>query len=437
VHLSPFFRFGAANVLVHSTMVLAGLLSVAQSQTRYVAPRWSPDGRRMMVVANPENPRRYDLYAIGVDGAGLVKLRDDARDGSWSPDGSRILFASMSDGDFDVYVMDASGANVRQLTSTPEMDYQPAWSPDGRRIAFVSVPPGAGARHDVHVMNADGSGRRALTETPADEQVVSWADSRSVVFGSMRDGNWEIYLVSVEGGEPRRLTNDPASDAAPAVSPDGRTIVFTSDRGGTRRVWRMGTDGSGAAPLSEQQGAMLAWSPDGRRIAFVGQADGSAGVFVMNADGTAVQRVTPIPPPPPVVVNRLAPLAWLAGCWELRTAQRVTLEMWMPPDGNLMLGASRTVSSGEVREFEQLRLGWQGDSLVYTAIPSGQKETQFRGGAPSDSAFTVANPAHDFPQRITYRRRGAEAMLARIEGPGTNGVRGIEFPMKRVACTAP
>jgi len=157
----------------------------------------------------------------------------------------------------------------------------------------------------------------------------------------------------------------------------------------------------------------------------------------MNADGTAPKRVTPVPPLPPVVINRLAPLAWLAGCWELRSPQRVTLEIWMPPEGNLMLGASRTTSGGEVREFEQLRLAWQADSLVYTAIPSRQKETSFRGGAPSDSGFAIANPAHDFPQRITYRRRGTASLVARIEGPGQGGTRGIDFPMKRVGCTAP
>jgi hypothetical protein len=130
-------------------------------------------------------------------------------------------------------------------------------------------------------------------------------------------------------------------------------------------------------------------------------------------------------------------LGWLAGCWELRRGDRVTLEMWMPPEGGLMLGASRTTASGVVREFEQLRLAWQDGRLVYTARPSGQQEASFTAPVVSDSGFAVANPDHDFPQRIIYRRRGADSLVARIEGPGSNGVRGFDFPMRRVSCTVP
>ena len=130
----------------------------------------------------------------------------------------------------------------------------------------------------------------------------------------------------------------------------------------------------------------------------------------------------------------LSELGWLAGCWELRTARRTTVEMWMPPDGGLMLGASRTVAGGIAREFEHLRLHQRGDTITYTAIPSGRRETSFRATHVSDAGFTVENPAHDFPQRIIYTRRGADSLIARVEGPGENGTRGFDLPMKRVVC---
>jgi hypothetical protein len=132
--------------------------------------------------------------------------------------------------------------------------------------------------------------------------------------------------------------------------------------------------------------------------------------------------------------NRLAPLAWLAGCWERRGPDRITLEMWMAPEAGLMMGASRTVVGGRVREFEQLRLEARGDTIIYTALPSRQQATAFRSTQVTDSGFVVENPSHDFPQRILYQRRGADSLVARIEGPGPNGPHGVQFPMRRVSC---
>jgi len=132
----------------------------------------------------------------------------------------------------------------------------------------------------------------------------------------------------------------------------------------------------------------------------------------------------------------LAPLRWLAGCWELRQGARTTLEMWMPPAGGIMLGASRTVAGGVLREFEQVRLSVRDGKIVYTALPSGQRETDFTAAAVSDTGFVVENPAHDFPQRISYTRRGTDSLVARIEGNTPRGMRGVDFPMRRVRCEA-
>jgi len=128
--------------------------------------------------------------------------------------------------------------------------------------------------------------------------------------------------------------------------------------------------------------------------------------------------------------------AWLAGCWEQRAASRVTMEMWMPPSGGMMLGASRTTAGAATREFEQLRLTAAGDTLVYTALPSGQREAAFRSTSVSATALVFENPAHDFPRKITYRRVGADSIVARVEGPGPNNTtRGLDIRMRRASCT--
>ena len=128
----------------------------------------------------------------------------------------------------------------------------------------------------------------------------------------------------------------------------------------------------------------------------------------------------------------IARAGWLAGCWEMRTATRLTLEMWMAPAGGMMLGASRTTVGEQVREFEQLQLTAHGDTLVYTATPSGQTRSSFRSLVPVvEGELVVENPAHDFPQRIRYRRISADSLIARVEA----GTRGFDLPMRRIACS--
>jgi hypothetical protein len=136
------------------------------------------------------------------------------------------------------------------------------------------------------------------------------------------------------------------------------------------------------------------------------------------------------PPPTPSLP------AWLAGCWQQRSGNRESLEMWMAPAGGLMLGASRTLVGGAVREYEQLLIRMENGKLVFTATPSGQQTASFTSTSVTDTSFVVENPQHDFPQRIIYRRRGADSLIARIEGPGGGGTatRGIDFPMQRTGC---
>lgn len=128
---------------------------------------------------------------------------------------------------------------------------------------------------------------------------------------------------------------------------------------------------------------------------------------------------------------------WLAGCWEMQQGARTTFEMWMPPAGGVMLGASRTVAGDSVVEWERLQLWEKDGNLVYTSLPSGQTEASFMSTRVTEQGFTVENLQHDFPQRIIYRRAGIDSLIARIEGAGASGTRGRDFPMKRSLCEVP
>ncbi len=133
----------------------------------------------------------------------------------------------------------------------------------------------------------------------------------------------------------------------------------------------------------------------------------------------------------------LSSLGWMSGCWASESGEPGSGEHWLPPAGGSMLGVARTVKKGKTvaHEFLQIRLNAEGQ-IVYIALPSGQKEATFTGTSVSETAVTFENPQHDFPQRISYRALPGDRLLARIEGQRGGALRGIDFPMKRVACEA-
>ncbi|HEY0686825.1 MAG TPA: DUF6265 family protein [Steroidobacter sp.] len=133
----------------------------------------------------------------------------------------------------------------------------------------------------------------------------------------------------------------------------------------------------------------------------------------------------------------IASLAWLAGCWQSEKGEPGSGEHWLPPAGGAMFGVSRTVKNGKTVEFEfvQLRVNADG-KLVFIALPSGQKEATFVASALDDRSVTFENPQHDFPQKVIYRLQPDGRLVARIEGTRGGALRGVDFPMKRVACEA-
>jgi Tol biopolymer transport system component len=115
-----------------------------------------------------------------------------------------------------------------------------------------------------------------------------------IVFNSARDGNNEIYRMTWDGHAPLRLTNDPASDVEPAMSPNGRDVIFASNRTGNNDIFVVGSAGGTAINLTNNPAndGWARWSPNGRQIVFHSNRDGNFEIYVMNADGTRPTRVT-------------------------------------------------------------------------------------------------------------------------------------------------
>ena len=256
------------------------------------------DPRRIAFSSNRDGDS--DIYVMNADGSGVTQLTNHPEfDGypAWSASGEQIAFTSDRDGDWDIYVMNADGSGVTRLADHPEWDAEPAWSASGEQIAFSSNQDGD---WDIYVMNADGSGLTRLTDHPGLHQSPDWSpDGGHIAFTSVRqdDEGWNIHVMNADGSGVTQLTNHPEFDGYPAWSPDGSRIAFSSDRDGDWDIYVMNADGSGLTRLTDnaEDDRNPDWSPDGRRIAFTSDRDGDWDIYVMNADGSGVTRLTDHP----------------------------------------------------------------------------------------------------------------------------------------------
>jgi len=171
-------------------------------------PELSPNGERV-IFANQGN----GLWLMRPDGKNPHALTDrDDIDPTWSPDGAMIAFASSRAGDRQLFVMNADGTNIRQVTNLDAMGGRSSFSPDGLRLAFYRGPAGD---HNIYVINTDGTGLVQLTDG-GDNLGPSWSpDGNWIAFTSFRDGNNEIYSIHPDGTGLTRLTNSPISDWQP------------------------------------------------------------------------------------------------------------------------------------------------------------------------------------------------------------------------------
>ncbi len=280
------------------------------------SPVWSPDGREILFLSTRGG--EYNLWRVPAAGGTPVQVEAagrDLRNLAVSRQGNRLAWTHPIY-DRNIWGMELadaaspSGGNqlsfswksAKPLISSTRADTNPEFSPDSQRIAFMSDRSGSS-----EIWVADSTGERPSQLTTFNRGALAgnphWSpDGRQIVFEARpADSAADIYVISAEGGQPRRLTADPAEDTVPTWSHDGNRIYFSSMRSGSHhQIWRMPAAGGQAIQVTSQGGIDCMESPDGQFLYYTRGRNapgiwrrpvaGGEEMFVLNHHGAGFWR---------------------------------------------------------------------------------------------------------------------------------------------------
>ena len=302
-------------------LLLAGALLVAlafvsqSTQAHHPSDPVSSDdpgnyqGPPLSIAFHSNSVGNTEVYVMNPDGTDQTRLTIDPRTDQQpdiSPNGRQIVYCgnpvtdTNPEGDFEIFVMDAGGGNVTQLTFNGAgiNDCWPRWSPNGRQIAFHSNVDG---NFEIYVIDADGTGLTRVTDHPGFDQFPEWSPNGKQL-AIRRDT--DIYLIDVDGLNPVQLTHDLPIDQMASWSPNGKRIAYMSLSEGYCAVFVMNSDGSEPTNLTPKPDGIAAnqfcsrapaWSRNGQHIYFSSfrpKTNLFENIFVMNSDGSDVTRLT-------------------------------------------------------------------------------------------------------------------------------------------------
>ena len=211
----------------------------------------------------------------------------DKRYPAWTPEGHLTFHTNTHEG----YLLVNEGIEnaeplVRDLWPVQDI----VWAPNGQWITFSKLRTDVLDHANVWVVDVVDATRRLLTQEAGLQYDPAWSpDSTQLVYvGSPGYGTFDLYVTHVDGTNVRRLTTDRAYESHPTWSPDGRHIAFASNASGDYEIWVIDVDGAHLTQLTDSPGldTRPAWSPDGRCLAFTTNRTGKLEIWVMARDGS-------------------------------------------------------------------------------------------------------------------------------------------------------
>jgi TolB protein len=232
--------------------------AVTHLGTISLSPRISPDNSRIAFASLGHNG--WDIRTYSLELGRLVSFPAGTAGGSnqspaWSGDGTKIAFSSSRSGDSEIWVADASGGNLRSVTSIRGPNIAPTWNP--RTNAQIAWASGRTGEPQIYTMDQDGANMQRLTDSgyavspswSPNGQFLTFAWDRK--YGPGAPGGRDIYVMDIASKRWLQLTHDAGINDYPSWAPDNRHIVFERAVGGRSQIWSMLSDGTGQHQLTE------------------------------------------------------------------------------------------------------------------------------------------------------------------------------------------
>jgi Tol biopolymer transport system component len=263
----------------------------------FLAPQLSPDRSRFLFGSERDGDR--DVYVIDANGENLIQLTNNTFNdprGFWSPDSQRVAIMSQPVETWEIFIVNADGSGIVQLTENTADDKWPVWSPDGTQIAYLMTTP---TGTEIRLINADGSGDRALYSSELELMVIEWSpDGSRLLYSSTQESSidTEYFLMDTLSLESTKLTANQDRIGFPSFSPDGEWILFNLYSDDQSQIFKARLDGSDLTNLSnnDRSDSSSCWLSNGAQIAYISYEGGDnldEYFYVMNADGSNQTQV--------------------------------------------------------------------------------------------------------------------------------------------------
>lgn len=226
------------------------------------------------------------MNADGTDRVQLTNFEATAFYPSMSLAGQTIYFSSRKSGRFEIYSMDTNGKHVQQLTNNIGSLYAPELSPGGDKIIFTNEGKG------LWIMRSDGKKPHPITDR--DDIDPTWSpDGSMIAFASSRIGDRQLFVMTADRTDIRRVTNLDHMGGRSSWSPDGKRLAFYRGPDGDHNIYIININGTGLVQLTNGGDNLgPSWSPDGEWITFTSFRDGNNEIYVIHPDGTGLTRLT-------------------------------------------------------------------------------------------------------------------------------------------------